>query len=73
MMRSKLGGIGKLADKVIDSMTSYYGITVRRFEKKGGNKSRKKELAVEIMATFLHITSSDKDPRHFLCPGGEDS
>lgn len=23
--------------------------------------------------TFLHITSSDNDPRHFLCPRGEDS
>ncbi|KAK3872326.1 hypothetical protein Pcinc_022544 [Petrolisthes cinctipes] len=54
-------------------LSGYYGTTVRRFVQKGGDKTRVSELASEIMASFLHVTSSDKDPRHFLCPSAEDS
>ncbi|KAK3869589.1 hypothetical protein Pcinc_025112 [Petrolisthes cinctipes] len=55
------------------NLSGYYGTTVRRFVQKGGDKTRVSELASEIMASFLHVTSSDKDPRHFLCPSAEDS
>lgn len=72
-LKKKLAEPGKLTDEVIDSMASYYATTVRRFVEKGGDRSRIKDLAAEIMATFLHISSCDKDPRHFLCPRGEDS
>lgn len=73
-MKSKLGGIGKLTDKVIDKLAGYYGTTVRRFvEKTGGDRSRVAELESEIMASYLHVTSSDKDPSHFKCPKSKES
>lgn len=73
IMKSKLGGIGKLTDKVTDRLAGYCGTTMRKFVKKGGDKSKVAELASEMMALYLHVTSSDKDPRHFWCLAGEDS
>lgn len=43
-MKSKLGGIGKLTDNVINNLARYYGATVRRFVKRGGDRSRVNEL-----------------------------
>ncbi|KAK3889271.1 hypothetical protein Pcinc_006716 [Petrolisthes cinctipes] len=70
VMRSKIGGIGELSDRVIDKMAHYYGNTIRRHV---GTGTTVEELKKTIFATFYHLTSTDTDPQHQDCPQGKGS
>ncbi|XP_072143331.1 uncharacterized protein [Dermacentor andersoni] len=62
--RSKpIGGKGGLTQDLIKKLTNYYGMAIR-------NNSEVDDMQRAIMATFYHITSTDKDPHHELCPPG---
>ncbi|CAN7950047.1 unnamed protein product [Ixodes pacificus] len=58
-----LGGRGGLTQDLIKRLTSYYGMALR-------NNSDVKEMQRAVMATFYHITSTDEEPHHDLCPPG---
>lgn len=62
-----LGGKGKLTDKLINELTVYYGLAIRRFS------HSKDEMKKAIWATFMHKISTDENPQHDNCPPGIDS
>ncbi|CAK9824037.1 hypothetical protein ANTRET_LOCUS2273, partial [Anthophora retusa] len=62
-----LGGKGKLTDKLINELTVYYGLAIRR------NSHCKEAMKKAIWSTFLHKISSDKNPQHQMCPPGTHS
>ncbi|XP_071577515.1 uncharacterized protein [Temnothorax nylanderi] len=64
---AKLGGRGKLTDALIKKLTKYYGLAIRR------NAHSKENMKKEIMATYYHLSSTDKQPQHHFCPTGADS
>lgn len=63
----KLGGKGKLTDVLIQKLTKYYGLAIRR------NSKSVDKMEKAIMATFYHLISTDKKPQHHFCPQGADS
>jgi hypothetical protein len=63
----KLGGKGKLTSSKIDRMQNYFGMAVRL------NTSSVEIMLKAIMATLFHLSSTDNNPQHTLCPVGEDS
>ncbi|KYM99964.1 hypothetical protein ALC62_09280 [Cyphomyrmex costatus] len=66
--RSKsLSGKGKLTAKIIDKLTVYYGLAIRR------NCESVIKMNDAIWATFFHYKSTDEDPQHDKCPAGADS
>ena len=66
--KSLFGGAGKLTDYVITHLTKYYTNAIYR----NTNKSVS-DLRRDIMASFLHTSSTDENPQHDLCPKGSDS
>lgn len=62
-----LGGKGKLTGKLIDELTIYYGLAIRR------NHDSVEKMRNEIYATLDHKLSTDDRPRHERCPRGETS
>lgn len=56
-----LSGKGKLTGKVIDKLTVYYGLAIRR-NCTGTDAVQKMKNA--IWATFFHYSSTDKKPQH---------
>ncbi|XP_018302353.1 uncharacterized protein, partial [Mycetomoellerius zeteki] len=62
-----LGGKGKLTGKVIDELSIYYGLAIRR------NCDSTEEMKNAIWATLDHKMSTDENPQHDRCPKGEDS
>lgn len=62
-----LGGKGKLTDALIDRLQNYYGIAIRA---NVGNLSAMKKAT---LASLFHCSSTDKQPRHGLCPLGPKS
>lgn len=62
-----LGGRGKLTGKLIDEMSIYYGLAIRR------NTDSIDNMRKEIYATLYHKMSTDENPQHDRCPEGEDS
>lgn len=65
---SELGGNGKLTDVVINKLTRYYGCAVRH-----NINGTVKEMINYILASFLHCSSNDNNPRHMFCPKTVDS
>lgn len=63
-----LAGRGKLTEEVIGKLTDYYGYAIRRNADKTVEEMRR-----DIMSPFYHCISTDKEPKHFLCPEGEQS
>lgn len=63
-----LGGRGKLTAKLIDELTVYYGLAIRR-----SIKTSIEEMKNAIWATFFHKISTDEKPQHDRCPSGEDT
>ena len=59
-----LGGKGKLTAKLIDELTVYYGLAIRR------NKDSKDNMKKAIWATLKHKCSTDDNPEHEDCPPG---
>lgn len=62
-----LGGKGKLTGKLIDELTMYYGLAIRR------NSSSLEDMKREIWATLNHKISTNDKPQHSKCPVGPDS
>lgn len=66
--KSLLGGKGKVTDEIVDNLQRYYGKAIRDHTGSDLNTMRK-----AVWATFFHLTSTDENPGHSLCPKGEDS
>ncbi|XP_012235069.2 uncharacterized protein [Linepithema humile] len=62
-----LGGKGKLTGKLIDELTIYYGLAIRR------NVDSVEKMKKEIWATLYHKISTDEKPQHDFCSAGENS
>lgn len=62
-----LGGKGKLTGKLIDELSIYYGLAIRR------NCDSIEKMKNAIWATLYHKLSTDEKPQHDKCPTGEDS
>lgn len=62
-----LGGRGKLTAKMVDKLTVYYGLAIRR------NSNSVEKMKNDIWATFYHYSSTDTNPQHEKCPGGDES
>lgn len=62
-----LGGKGKLTAKVVDKLTVYYGLAIRRY-----NHSVE-AMKNAIWSTYFHYSSTNKKPQHEKCPVGIDS
>ncbi|KZC13882.1 hypothetical protein WN55_06207 [Dufourea novaeangliae] len=62
-----LGGRSKLTAKLIDELTVYYGLAIRRYS------HSIEEMKNGIWATFHHKISTDENPQHDNCPTGKDS
>ncbi|XP_029168072.1 uncharacterized protein LOC114938336 [Nylanderia fulva] len=62
-----LGGKGKLTGKLIDELSIYYGLAIRR------NHDSVEKMRNEIYATLFHKISTDEKPQHEKCPSGENS
>jgi hypothetical protein len=56
-----LGGKGKLTMKLIDQLTIYYGLAIRR------NSNSLENMRNEIWATLYHKMSTDENPQHEKC------
>ena len=61
-----MGGIDGLNPRNIEALTKYYSGAIVKNDTVEG-------MANDIWATFYHVTSTDKKPRHDLCPPGKDS
>ena len=60
-------GTGTLTNMVINGLTAFYGLPIRR------NSDSIEKMRQALFATLDHCTSSDKKPKHTLCPSGEQS
>ncbi|KYN05834.1 hypothetical protein ALC62_03230 [Cyphomyrmex costatus] len=56
-----LGGRGKLTGKLIDELSIYYGLAIRR------NSESVEKMRNEIYATLNHKISTDDNPQHDNC------
>ena len=65
--KNGVGGKGKLITKIIDELSYFYGLAIRR------NKDSVKDMKTEIWATSKHKSSTDTNPQHDSCPPGDDS
>jgi len=62
-----LGGKGKLTGKLIDELSVYYGLAIRR------NPDSVEKMRNDIWATLFHKLLTDEVPQHDKCPNGVDS
>jgi len=60
-------GGGKLTDKVISELTTYYGLAIRR------HSDSVEDMKKAIWATYFHKASTDNNPQHNNCPPGASS
>lgn len=60
-------GKRRLTDAVIESFQVYYGKAIRE------NTDNVDKMRPAVWATYLHKISRDDQPRHELCPSGQDS
>ena len=60
--RKSLFGKGKLTAKMIDKLTVYYGLAIRRYSDSVENMKN------AIWATFFRYSSTDKNPQHKKMP-----
>lgn len=67
IQKKTLGGKGKLTGKMIDKLTVYYGLAIRR------NCDSIEKMYNAIWATYYHYCSSDEEPQHDKCPEGPES
>lgn len=59
-------GAGKLTDKLINDLSAYYGLAIRR------NPNSVENMINDVWATFEHKISTNK-PMHDRCPKGPNS
>lgn len=62
-----LGGKGKLTGKLIDELTIFYGLAIRR------NVDSVDNMRKEIWTTLKHKISTNDKPQHDDCPAGSES
>ena len=62
-----VGGKGRLTDKIIDKLTSYYGNAIRQ------HKDSLSEMRKAVWAIYFHTRSTDSEPLHSFCPTGNES
>lgn len=62
-----LSGKGKLTAKLIDKLTVYYGLAIKI------NCDSVDSMYNAIWGTYYHYCSTDENPQHEMCPGGEGS
>ncbi|GFX93095.1 uncharacterized protein TNCV_140391 [Trichonephila clavipes] len=62
-----IGGKGRLTDRMIDLITTYYGNAIRQ------NKTCLSDMRKAVWAVYYHIRSSDEEPLHSFCPVGPNS
>ncbi|GFV08040.1 uncharacterized protein TNCV_1046691 [Trichonephila clavipes] len=62
-----IGGKGRLTDRMIDLITTYYGNAIRQ------NKTCLSDMRKAVWAVYFHIRSSDEEPLHSFCPVGLNS
>ncbi|GFX63818.1 uncharacterized protein TNCV_5032871 [Trichonephila clavipes] len=55
-----IGGKGRLTDRMIDLITTYYGNAIRQ------NKTCLSDMRKAVWAVYFHICSSDEEPLHSL-------
>lgn len=60
-------GAGKLTDKVINELSLYYGLAIRR------HPECVQSMKNEIWTTFYHKSSTNEKPQHKNCPTGSSS
>ncbi|XP_048512253.1 uncharacterized protein LOC125501155 [Athalia rosae] len=60
-------GPGKLTDKVINKLSLYYGLAIRR------HPDSIEDMKNAIWATFYHNSSTNENPQHLYCPPGPES
>ncbi|KAH7951164.1 hypothetical protein HPB52_005887 [Rhipicephalus sanguineus] len=58
-----LGGRGGLTQDLVKRLTSYYGLSLR-------SNTDVQDMQRAVMAMFRHISSTDAEPHHQLCPPG---
>lgn len=63
----KLGGKGKLTDKLIKELTIFYGLAIRR------HPDSVDDMYNAVWATFYHKISTNENPQHMYCPAGSQS
>ncbi|GFY30334.1 uncharacterized protein TNCV_4065841 [Trichonephila clavipes] len=62
-----IGGKGRLTDRMIDLITTYYGNAIRQ------NKTCLPDMRKAVWAVYFHIRSSNEEPLHSFCPVGPNS
>lgn len=60
-------GAGKLTDKVINELSLYYGLAIRR------NSNSVEDMKRDVWVTYFHKSSTDENPQHMNCPPGPSS
>ena len=68
MKRRVLGGKGKLTDTTIDNLGRYFGEAIR--DNKSGTIEERRRAC---NSGFMHVSSSDENPKHEYCLSGDDS
>lgn len=63
-----IGGRGKLTSKLIDELTVYYGLAIRR-----SINTSVETMQNAIWAIYYHKISTDEKPQHNKCLSGEDT
>lgn len=63
----KLGGKGKLSDKLIKELTIFYGLAIRR------HPNSVNDMYNALWATFYYKISMNENPQHMYCPAGSQS
>lgn len=58
-----LGGRGGLTQDLIKKLTNFYGLALRK-------NTEVDDMQRAVMATYYHVTSTDAEPHHELCPPG---
>ena len=67
LSNSKISGTGRLTKKVIDKLQNYYGMAIR------SNVGDLRGMMMAVQATLHHMTSTDDQPVHHMCPEGKNS
>lgn len=62
-----IGGAKRLTDSAIDNLQTFYGQAIRN------NLDNLKNMKEAVWATFFHVSSTDDNPMHELCPRGPDT
>lgn len=67
IQKETLSGKNKLTGKMIDKLTVYYGLAIRR------NSDSVDKMRDAIWGTYYHYSSTDENPQHNKCPIGAES